>query len=152
MTKLDRNHLHYFVYAEPITRGLRFWDRWPLIVILDNSNPRSILGLNLHHITQRAQKNVVEWILDNSRRSPPKQLVKIVYRMLTSGDPRLSGGVQGVRRYIRSRMKRVQRIDKRELQKFDTPRKVRLSLFRKYKRNFVGPDAKEHRGKVKAKR
>jgi len=146
MPNLDRNHLHYFHYPNPVTKNLQVWDLFPLVVVLDNSNPRSVLCLNTHWIPPLAKKRVVEWIIDNSRRLPPRKLARLVYRMLLA-DPRLRNSAQGVRRYIKSRIKIVHKIDKTELKKFDTPKKVQMSLFQKYSRKFTGPKAGDFKGK-----
>ena len=151
MPKLDTNHILYFHYPNPVTKKLPVWDLFPLVIILDNSHPRTLLALNLHWVPPLARKRIVEFIIDHSKRLPKRKLARLVYQMLLA-DPRLRNSAQGVRRYIKSRIRMLHKIDKTELDRFDTHTKVSMSLFQKYQRKFTGPKSGDYKGKITVKK
>lgn len=136
MAALSTNYLYYFDYKDPITRPNK-WDRFPLAVIL-HQDSRSVLCVNLHWLPNNTiRRRFVEFILDNSRRLPPRKLVRMVYSMIL-GVPMLQIAKESaIRRYLKARMRNVQRITKEELQKIDQKRFPIIRLNRKYRKKIV---------------
>lgn len=126
---LDFNHLYYFRYrALGWDKGtLHSFDMFPLCIPLDIT-PRHLLAVNTHFLSRAGKKRFVEWVLDNSRRLPPRRLARLVYGVLKA-DPSLSPfGIQAIRKYLIHRMAMKNRIGKEELNQFDSPDKVKRKI------------------------
>lgn len=100
--KLQAGKMYTYVYDAKYKKTLPYWDRFPLIIMLDVT-PTHQLGLNLHYLPPKARQVFMEKILKmlSQKNLGPKAYFKINWDAVK----RYPGAEKMIKCYIRSRIK-----------------------------------------------
>lgn len=100
-TRPQVGRMYTYVYDAKYKKKLPYWDRFPLIIMLDVSATHQ-LGLNLHYIPPKARQVFIEKILHllSQKNFGPKAYFKINWQAVK----RVPGADKMIKMYIRSRI------------------------------------------------
>ena len=137
MAKFEYSSLYYIRYNAKLKDVLPIWDKKPLMIPL-NVGATHTLGLNLHWVPKHLQKKVITFILKQSHSiRSRKKLARITYKALKSTPGLKLAATRGVRLYINSRARIIDRITKDEIHSFFLPLEVQKGFFKRHRAKKV---------------
>jgi len=114
--KFIYNSMFFFHYNDPKTPNLPEWDKRPLVLPLLITG-RHLLGINLHWLKIQDRFLLINWLQQaNAKIKNQKKIARVTYNMLKR-TPRLRYALNGLRKYMVSRAKNVERIPKENINK-----------------------------------
>jgi len=109
--QIDTSNLLFFHYNWPVTKGLRMWDKAPLVMPIWVSG-KLMLGVNVHHIPSGLRRTFISLLLKISlyldSQGKTRYFPRLYYEQIAVGKFAFARGA--VRKYYVNRMTTIYRI------------------------------------------
>jgi len=76
--------MYAFVYDPKTKKTLPFYDRFPLVVLVDKAEGGGFYGLNLHYLTPFLRAKLLSALVERTQGSGESKRFKLTYNMLNS--------------------------------------------------------------------
>ncbi len=104
--KLEPGKMYTFGYDAKHKETLPYWDRFPLIIVLDIA-PQGFLGLNFHYLSPKEREIFLNKIMKfaNQKGQPEKMNSKAKFNVTWNAIKRIPGAEKMIHRYLYSQVK-----------------------------------------------